>query len=67
MAQMTPRLPTRNCQPGCTCGRHGPRKWLTERNEEIVKLRRSGMTLQQVGERFQITRERVRQIVERFG
>lgn len=40
---------------------------MTERNEEIVKLRRSGMTLQQVGERFQITRERVRQIVERFG
>ena len=36
-----------------------------ERNERIVELYRSGVTLQEIGDRFGVTRERVRQIVAR--
>src|SRR2546421_12992073 len=36
-----------------------------ERNERIVELYRSGVTLQEIGDRFGVTRERIRQIVAR--
>lgn len=35
---------------------------LKERNAEIIKLRQEGLGLQEIGERFGISRERVRQI-----
>jgi DNA-directed RNA polymerase sigma subunit (sigma70/sigma32) len=35
------------------------------REKDMVELRRKGMTLQQIGDRYQITAERVRQIVTR--
>lgn len=38
-----------------------------ERNKEIYKLRESGLTLQEVGNKFSITRERVRQICYRLS
>ena len=34
-----------------------------ERNKRMVKMRKSGMTLDQIGKEFGVTRERVRQIV----
>jgi len=34
-----------------------------ERRDEILKLRHAGLTYQQIGERFGISRERVRQIL----
>ena len=37
----------------------------SERNREIIELHRQGRTLQQIGDRFGISRERVRQIVVR--
>lgn len=38
-----------------------------ERNAEIVRLYRTGHTLQLIGDRYGITRERVRQILARSG
>ena len=38
---------------------------LAARNAEMVALHRGGATLQEIGERFGVTRERVRQIVQR--
>lgn len=38
-----------------------------ERDTEMVRLRESGLTLQEIADRFDVTRERVRQIVERGG
>lgn len=35
------------------------------RNDEILELQRAGLTLQEIGDHFGITRERVRQIVQR--
>ena len=37
------------------------------RDQEIVALHRSGLTLQELGDRFGLSRERVRQIVRRAG
>src|SRR4051812_35587825 len=37
------------------------------RNEQIVALRRQGLTLQAIGDRFALTRERVRQISDAHG
>ena len=38
-----------------------------ERDAEIVRLRENGLTLQEIADRYGLTRERVRQIVERGG
>jgi Sigma-70, region 4/Histidine kinase-, DNA gyrase B-, and HSP90-like ATPase len=38
---------------------------LVERNQEILELHRAGFTLQEIGDHYGITRERVRQIVQR--
>ncbi len=38
----------------------------SERNEEIMRLRGTGLTLQAIGDTFRLTRERVRQIIERY-
>jgi hypothetical protein len=38
---------------------------VSDRNREILALHRDGVTLQEIGDRFGITRERVRQIVRR--
>ena len=38
-----------------------------ERNRRIVELRQSGLTLAEVGAKFGITKERVRQIVKEAG
>ena len=35
------------------------------RNEEIKQLRQSGKTLEEIGQQFNLTRERVRQIVDK--
>lgn len=35
-----------------------------ERDNEIVRLRKEGWTLQKIGDKFNLTRERVRQIME---
>ena len=44
------------------------RSHLTERNEEIIRLYvKEGLTLREVGGRFGLSRERVRQILERAG
>ena len=37
------------------------------RNHMIIELFRSGRTMQQIGNRFRLSRERVRQILSRFG
>jgi transposase-like protein/lambda repressor-like predicted transcriptional regulator len=37
-----------------------------DRNEEMATLYESGMTLEEVGQKFGVTRERVRQILENF-
>jgi len=39
---------------------------MNSRDEEIVRRRREGQTLQQVADQFGMTRERVRQIVLKF-
>lgn len=36
---------------------------LTARNQEMVELRKSGWTYLQLGERYSLTTERVRQII----
>ncbi len=36
----------------------------TSRRDEIVKLRKAGLTYAEIGRRFEITRERVRQILK---
>lgn len=40
---------------------------IAERNREIVRLFRADKTLESIGEKYGITRERVRQIVKRAG
>lgn len=40
---------------------------VSERNKEVAELRRQGMTLKSIGQRYGISRERVRQIVLRFN
>ena len=40
-------------------------KFLNERDWEILQLRVSGVTLEQIGKKFEISRERVRQIVKK--
>ena len=42
------------------------KKLLTLRNDEILKLREKGYTLQRIGDEYGITRERVRQILDRM-
>jgi DNA-binding CsgD family transcriptional regulator len=42
-------------------------EYVDERALEIVTLRLAGHTLQEIGDQFRITRERVRQILEREG
>lgn len=41
-------------------------KELTMRNGSIKALHDTGMTLQEIGDQFDITRERVRQILDRY-
>ena len=38
------------------------REYLEARNKEIRELRRAGLTLREIGEKFGVTRERIRQI-----
>jgi predicted DNA-binding protein YlxM (UPF0122 family) len=40
---------------------------ISKRDSEILALRREGLTLEEIGERFEITRERVRQIIVKFA
>jgi hypothetical protein len=40
---------------------------MSDRNASIVVMYANGSTLQQIGDRFSITGERVRQIIEKFG
>lgn len=56
--------------------RKGGRKWTRttfgglntrDRDAEIINLRRSGMTLTEIGAKYEITRERVRQIIVRLA
>ena len=46
-------------------GEAAARGGTTGRNREIVELHRAGLTMQEIGDYFGITRERVRQIVRR--
>ena len=39
---------------------------LTSRNQEIVRLADAGLSYAEIGRRFDISRERVRRIVERY-
>ena len=38
-----------------------------DRNREILELRTQGLSLRQIGDKFLITRERVRQICKKYG
>ena len=38
-----------------------------ERHEKIIKMRASGLTYKEIGDYFDITRERVRQILAIYG
>ena len=40
---------------------------LQDRNAEMCELRRQGKTLQEIGDKFNITRERVRQLCDKFS
>ena len=40
---------------------------IKERDENILKLRKKGLTLEEIGRKFNLTRERVRQIIESNG
>ncbi|MDR0520229.1 MAG: hypothetical protein LBH00_00070 [Planctomycetaceae bacterium] len=44
-----------------------PQPVISERNKDIAELRRSGLTLEEIGRRYGITRERVRTIILRFN
>ncbi len=44
----------------------GRRKAWTFRREEIKKMRDKGLTLQEIGDHFNITRERVRQVLDKY-
>jgi len=39
-------------------------KLMIERNQEIIRLRADGWTLQAIGDKYGLTRERIRQILE---
>lgn len=40
---------------------------IEERNEKIVAMFKQGVTMQRIGDQFMLTRERVRQVLERAG
>ena len=40
---------------------------ISERDEELIRMRRQGASLSQIARRFSISRERVRQILQRDG
>lgn len=40
---------------------------VNERNQAIYDMRSNGATLMQIGQKFELTRERVRQIIKRVG
>jgi DNA invertase Pin-like site-specific DNA recombinase len=40
---------------------------IAERDEELIRMRRQGASLSQIARRFNISRERVRQILQRDG
>lgn len=46
---------------------HGNARPTSERNQEICRLRREGITLAEIGIKFKITRERVRQVCKKDG
>lgn len=46
-----------------TSDRHGSKSELSSRNKEIITRRRKGQTLRQIGDRYGLSYERVRQIV----
>jgi DNA-directed RNA polymerase sigma subunit (sigma70/sigma32) len=39
----------------------------TRRDKEIIAMRMQGKTLEEIGSTFNLTRERVRQIISKFG
>lgn len=47
--------------------RHDPDKHGVERELEMSRLYRSGKTLQEIGDLFSLTRERVRQLIKKHG
>ena len=57
----------RTCIENRTNGNTNFQTVFTERNAEIVELRRQGNTLDAIAQRYSITRERVRQIVRRHN
>lgn len=40
---------------------------MNKRDEQIIKMREDGQTYQAIGDYFNITRERVRQILDKAG
>jgi DNA-binding CsgD family transcriptional regulator len=48
-------------------GRGGPAGEFDSRNERMATMYRQGLTLEKIGQTFNLTRERVRQLVERQG
>ena len=48
-------------------GLYGPIKrrvyWTDERLMRLVSMRKEGLTMQQIGDKFEVTRERIRQLL----
>src|SRR6266545_6287886 len=63
--RVRPRDLAATVEPMSEVGGGQPGAGFVSRNDEIVELHRSGMPLQEIGDRFGVTREGIRQIVRR--